>query len=356
MPEFLYPERVFRSKEYTEAKGSLIVPFGVTEFDEPVVHDFARFPHLLIAGHTHSGKSTFLHNFITSLIVRYAPEDLCFILIDPKSMEMTAYDSSPHMLVQPITESKRAVSVLYWLGKEMERRYELLKTHRVMDINEYRTLKKVEHPMPYIVAVIDELADIMQAYPRELECAIVKLAQKSRAVGIHLVLSTQSPRAEVVTGLIKANMPARIAFKVSSSVDSRIIIDTAGAERLSGKGDGLLVVHGETVRFQTPLITRSDVRKLIERSIKKYGKTPPPFNKAVSRVETYGADFDDSKDELYDRIEAFVIETGRASTSLIQRKFKVGFGRAARLMDILEEHGVISPSDGTNKPRMVIKK
>lgn len=373
---------------FSEAAAPLLFALGKDISGDLHYADIAEMPHLLIAGATKSGKSVMVHTLVTSLLYRNGPERLKLILVDPKRVELTLYDGIPHLLTPVITDAKGAILALKWAAKEMDRRYDVLREHKKRDIGEYHhtvlspALDKIEkrkargediedaeapESMPHIVVVIDELADIMQAYPRELEAAIVRLAQMSRAVGIHLILSTQRPSANVVTGLIKANIPARLALKVSSLLESRIILDTSGAEKLLGAGD--MLFQGADMpkprRIQSPFITSDEVRKIVA-FLAKHNTYVTDGNVDLTASErgpesAGGAipfaemEEDEDVDSLYEEIRQFVVQNGKASTSLIQRRFKIGYGRAARIMDQLEERGVIGASDGTNKPRPVLQ-
>jgi DNA segregation ATPase FtsK/SpoIIIE, S-DNA-T family len=344
--------------------------------------NFAKMPHALIAGATGSGKSVTIHAIITSLLYRNHPDQLKFIMIDPKRVELTLYNKIPHLLTPVITDPKKTILALKWAAKEMSRRYDILEERSVRDIQSYHTnilepaLKLAEkrpdaeipESMPFIIIVIDELADIMQAYPRELEAGIVRLAQMSRAVGIHLLISTQRPSVNVITGLIKANIPARVALQVSSQIDSRTILDTIGAEKLLGAGD-MLFLSGEMSqprRLQSAFITEKEVKKVVDWLHKHY-KDEIDYNEQIDftgnsghgpmdEIERAGG-FDDNndedEDELYEEAKKIVLEAKKASTSYIQRKLRVGYARAARLIDILEEKGVVGPADGS-KPREIL--
>jgi len=330
---------------------------------------------MLIAGATGSGKSVTIHSLITSLLYRNSPTSLKFIMIDPKRVELTLYNGIPHLLTPVITDAKKAILSLKWTAKEMERRYEVLGEEKVRDIESYH--KTILEPyleehngeieeggpdvLPYIVVVIDELADIMQAYPRELEAGVVRLAQMSRAVGIHLVLSTQRPSVNVITGLIKANIPSRIALQVSSQVDSRTILDASGAEKLLGAGD-MLFISGDMAkpaRIQSAFITEGEVKKLVKYLGEAYEDILPDQidlgSVGNTDITSHISMSDESvDDDLYEEARAVIIEAGKASTSYLQRKLRIGYSRAARLMDMLYEKGVIGEADGS-KPRQVIE-
>ncbi len=359
----------------------LTIALGRSISGKSVFGNLAKMPHALVAGTTGSGKSVTIHSMITSLLYRNGPEDLKFILIDPKRVELTLYNNIPHLLTPVITEAKKTILALKWAAKEMDRRYDILETESVRDIESYhnnifgkaKTKPSKEDAeemntdrMPYIVIIIDELADIMSSYPRELEAAIVRLAQMSRAVGIHLILSTQRPEVNVITGLIKANIPARVALKVSSQIDSRTILDAGGAEKLLGAGD-MLYSSGEAQpeRLQSAFISEAEVKKVVKYLADAYkdevgeeialtsGSISADKSIFESTLEDEEASEDD--DEMYEEARIIVTETGKASTSYLQRRLKLGYARAARLMDKLEERGIIGPGDGA-KPREVLEK
>lgn len=360
------------SEKFSESEKPLMVSLGKGISGEAHFANLGKMPHVLIAGATGSGKSVTIHAIITSLLYRNSPELLKFIMIDPKRVELTLFNKIPHLLTPVITEAKKTILALKWAGKEMDRRYDLLERHACKDIDSYHkniltpALEKKQtdvETMPFIVIVIDELADIMMTYPRELESAIVRLAQMSRAVGIHLVLSTQRPSVNVITGLIKANIPARVALQVVSQIDSRTIIDSPGAEKLLGSGD-MLYLGGEMskpVRIQSAFISETEVKKVVKYLVDAYRDEIPGdeinFTEAASdRNVLFEGGIDEDMgddDELYESAKEEVIKAGKASTSYIQRKLRVGYARAARLIDMLEERGVIGPGDGA-KPREVI--
>lgn len=369
--------------------GSLITEPGYTDTDKPLVialgkditgrsifADLARMPHCLVAGATGSGKSVTIHAIINSLLYRNPPENLKFIMIDPKRVELTLYNGIPHLLTPVITDPKKAILALKWLGKEMDRRYDILEKSSVRDIVSYHknvlqpALEKAKDEeemttdsMPYMVVIIDELADLMQTYPRELEASIVRLAQMSRAVGIHLLLSTQRPSVNVITGLIKANVPSRIALQVVSQIDSRTILDTPGAEKLLGAGDMLFqsAEMSKPSRIQSAFIREAEVKGVVKYLKDTYAdELQDEINFSMENTSnsifsaSLGDDGDDmDDDELYEDARQTVMEAGKASTSYLQRKLRIGYARAARLMDMLEERGVIGPGSGA-KPRDVL--
>jgi len=360
---------------------------------ESVIGDMAKMPHLLIAGATGSGKTVCLNTIVCCLLANNTPSDVRFIMIDPKRVELTLYKNIPHLLTPVITDAKKAILSLKWAAKEMDRRYDILEAESVRDIASYhknivepayearkkhggewddanqpvrgRTQTGLPERMPYIVVIIDELADIMSTYPRELESAIVRLAQMSRAVGIHLILSTQRPSVNIITGLIKANIPSRVALQVASQIDSRTILDQGGAEKLLGAGD-MLFMSGEMskpIRIQSAFISEGEVKKVVKFLIGEYRDAIPD---EITLSETSGRDTlfeamldnneaeDDDYDELYEEARETVIHAGKASSSYLQRKLKVGYARAARLLDMLEERGVVGQADGS-KPREVLE-
>jgi len=371
---------LLKSPEYTDSPKPLIVALGRDITGKAHFANVAKMPHTLIAGTTGSGKSVTIHTMVTSLLFRNSPEQLRFIMVDPKRVELTLYNEIPHLLTPVITDAKKAILSLKWSIKEMERRYDILQSEKVRDIdsyheNIYRPAKEkfekagspedekdeLPEPLPYIVIVMDELADLMQAYPRELEAAIVRLAQMSRAVGIHLILATQRPSVNVITGTIKANIPTRLALQVASQIDSRTILDQVGAEKLLGQGDTLFL-SGELskpIRLQSAYIDENELKSVVDYlknqssaqeldSIDLDGKedgNPDAFFESV--VD------DEDSDDLYEDAKQAVTDAGKASTSYLQRKLRVGYSRAARLIDMLEERGVIGPADGS-RPREIL--
>lgn len=365
------------SDEYSQSSKPLLVSLGRGISGKSHFADIAKMPHLLIAGATGSGKSVTIHTLIMSLLFRNPPESMRFIMIDPKRVELTLYNKIPHLLTPVITDAKKAILSLKWAAKEMDRRYDVLETESVRDISSYHknvyepAIKKrgkssrhmddetdpdMPEKMPYIVIIIDELADIMTAYPRELESAIVRLAQMSRAVGIHLVLSTQRPSVNVITGLIKANIPSRIALQVSSQIDSRTILDTGGAEKLLGAGDMLYMSGemGKPIRLQSAFTGENEVKKVVKFLADGYRDEVPDeivFSESNTKDVLFesglGNDDEEDDDDLYEEAKETVLQAQKASSSYLQRKLKIGYARAARLLDILEERGVVGPANGS---------
>jgi len=325
--------------------------------------DLSRMPHLLVAGSTGTGKTIFLNSLILSLLYKNSPEILRLILVDPKRVELTLYNELPHLLGPVISDANKTINVLKWLVKEMERRFEVLSEVKVRNITSYNaTIKESDNIMPFIVLVIDELADLMAAKGREIEAGIVRLAQMARAVGIHLVVATQRPSVEVITGLIKANITSRITFQVASQVDSRTVLDMAGAEKLLGQGD-MLYVSAETIkpkRIQGAYVSDKEVKKVVNWIKLKNKITEDKITDNLSLYIERGPDESEKEfetnygqeDSFYEEAKRVVIESKKASASLLQRRLRVGYARAARLIDILEERGVIGPGDGA-KPREV---
>jgi len=359
--------------KFQNSPNPLTIALGRGLSGKAIFGNLAKMPHLLVAGTTGSGKSVTIHSIITSLLYRNGPEDLQFIMVDPKRVELTLYNKIPHLLTPVITDAKKTILALKWTAREMDRRYDILQAESVQNVesyhyNVYEKAKKngeEAERLPYIIIVIDELADIMQAYPRELESAIIRLAQMSRAVGIHLLLSTQRPSVNVITGLIKANIPTRIALQVSSQIDSRTILDQGGAEKLLGAGDMLYscAENPHPERLQSAFISEDEVKKVVEYLRKAYIDEIPntiEFSGNIDRgrnnlfTDSIGG-YDDGDDDLYEDARMTVIEAGKASTSYLQRKLGIGYARAAKLIDMLEERRVIGLGNGA-KPREVLEK
>ncbi len=356
---------MFESDEFAKSKYFLPLALGRDVSGMPIFAGLEKMPHLLVAGATGTGKSVAINAILLSLLYKHSPNALKLILIDPKRVELTLYNDIPHLITPVITDNKKVLGALKWAVSEMDRRYDQLSKVGSKDMFSYnaKMTDKNEPIMPAIVIVIDELADLMASYGRDVESAIVRLAQMSRAVGIHLILSTQRPSVEVITGLIKANMPSRIALSVASQIDSRTILDMAGAEKLLGKGD-MLFLSGDTARprrIQGALVTENEVHDVVkflkdqgtELEVSNEQSLQVDFN-APSTLGGHGGD-DDADDDMYADAKLVVMEAGKASASLLQRRLRVGYARAARLLDILEDKGVIGPGDGA-KPREVYMK
>lgn len=352
---------VLSSQDWKNHTSSLGFAIGKDISGASVVEALDKMPHLLVAGQTGSGKSVMINAILTSLLYRNSPSDLKLILVDPKQVEMAPYKDIPHLLTDVITEPEKCISALKWAVAEMERRYTTLASVTKRNIAEYNMMKK-EESMPYIVIVIDELADLMMVAARDVEALIVRLAQKARAVGIHLILATQRPSVDVITGLIKANVPARIAFTVASQVDSRTIIDQIGAEKLLGMGDMLFTTASmpKPKRVQGALITDDETMKVTD--FLRMQQKPQYNNEIISQPVQIGGKGgsvmdagggDDYDDPIYKKAIEEVITAGKASTSLLQRRLRIGYGKAARFMEQMEEQGIIGQADGS-RPREVL--
>ena len=381
--ETVYFKEIVDTDLFRNSKSKLSFGIGKDISGGPFVVDLARMPHLLVAGSTGSGKSVSVNAMINSILFKATPEEVRFLMIDPKMLELSDYEGIPHLLLPVVTNPKKAAIALKWLVDEMERRYTVLAEKAVRNIEHYHqrmekelkekgkvykrkgdTLEGDENKeekgmekIPYIVVVIDELADLMMISSKEVKESITRLAQMARAVGIHLILATQRPSVDVLTGLIKANFPARISFQVTSKVDSRTILDTIGAEHLLGSGDMLFLPPGSAklIRIHGAFISSSEIKRVVEHW-KKQGQ--PSYETSILtevKKEKEAGGGDDEYDEKYDEALAFVAETGQASISLIQRRFRIGYNRAARIIEKMEEEGVVGPSDGV-KPREVLVK
>lgn len=345
--------------EVKNAKGKLAIGLGKDISGHVVVADLTKMPHLLIAGSTGSGKSVCINTIICSLLYKAAPDEVKLILVDPKVVELTNYNGIPHLLTPVVTGPKQAASALHWAVVEMERRYSLFAKTQVRKIDDYNKLVQPGEKLPFIVVIIDELSDLMMVAAVDVEDAILRLAQKARAAGIHLILATQRPSVDVLTGTIKANIPSRIAFAVSSQIDSRTILDTSGAEKLLGKGDMLFFPTGENkpIRVQGAFIADDELNRVVD--FIKAEAIPTTYHQEVTTQELNGEkdskkdNSEDEEDELFqDAVEA-VMDAHQASSSMLQRKFRIGYTRAARLVDAMEEKGIVGPADGS-KPRPLL--
>ncbi|MDO8470721.1 MAG: DNA translocase FtsK, partial [bacterium] len=365
---------LMEQSDFQKSQAPLLLSLGRDVSGKPIMADLARMPHLLVAGATGAGKTIALNNVILSLIYRNTPDMLRFILVDPKRVEFPVYNDLPHLLTPVILDTQRTINVLKWTTKEMERRFQLFSEHKVRDIAGYHAIFAEEksekkkgdeegmETIPYIVLVIDELADLMMARGKEIEGMIVRLAQMARAVGIHLVIATQRPSVEVITGLIKANITSRVAFQVASQIDSRTILDAAGAEKLLGQGDMLFVSAEFTKprRIQGAYVSEKEVRRVTAWLAKEGEEIEHTFideeelTQSTSPLEGFDTVMMGSSgdDPLFDQAKQIVTEAHKASASLLQRRLKIGYARAARLLDILENKGIVGPGEGA-KPREV---
>ena len=338
------------SPEFQNAKSKLTLALGKDITGRAVVSDLGEMPHLLIAGTTGSGKTVCVNSLILSMICRATPEEVKFLMVDPKMVELAVYNGMPHLICPVVTDAKKVSNALNWVVNEMEERYKLLASIGVKNIEAYN--QKAEK-LPYIVVIIDELADLMAVAANHIETAITRLAQLSRAVGIHLILATQRPSVDVITGVIKANFPARISFKVASKVDSRTVLDANGADKLLGRGDMLFMRPGESklIRAQGSLLKDSEIERVVE-FIKEQAE--PVYEDDIVKEQSRAASFSDrEKDELFDEAVRLILESNQASVSILQRRLMLGYTRAARLVDVMEQEGIVGPYQGS-KPRKIL--
>jgi DNA segregation ATPase FtsK/SpoIIIE, S-DNA-T family len=354
--ETVWLKDVIGHPKFLKADSPLTLAIGKDTEGIPYVADLAKMPHLLVAGATGAGKSVCVNSMILSFLYKATPQDVRMIMVDPKMLELSIYGSIPHLLLPVVTNPKKASMALRWAVREMERRYEILSQKGARNISGYNKLVSKEEKMPYIVIVIDELADLMMTAAKDVEASVARLAQMARAAGIHLILATQRPSVDVLTGLIKANFPARISFKVSSKHDSRTIIDTVGAEHLLGYGDMLYTTGASgLIRVHGAFVSETEINRVVDHW--KTQGSPEFLDESVLKPmeeasSEGGAGGEDDHDELYDQAVQIVTETRQASISMIQRRLRIGYNRAARLIEKMEAQGVVGPADGA-KPREV---
>lgn len=350
----VYLREILESRAYASARSRLSLAMGLDVVGQPVIADLSKMPHLLIAGATGAGKSVAINAFIASMLYKSTPDEVRLLMIDPKRIELSVYEDIPHLLHPVVVEPKMASRALLWAVKEMERRYKLLGELRVKSFTSYNQVS--DEKLPYIVIIVDELADLMMVASKDVETAIARLAQMARAAGMHIMLATQRPSVDVLTGLIKANFPTRISFKVSSKVDSRTIIDTSGAEHLLGAGDMLFLPPGaaKLQRIHCAYIDEAETERIITH-LKQQGKAE--YDESVMRIveeeQSENNDAPEEYDEKYDEAVAVVTETGQASISMVQRRLRVGYNRAARMIELMEREGIVGPADGS-RPREVL--
>jgi DNA segregation ATPase FtsK/SpoIIIE, S-DNA-T family len=369
--ETIYLREIVESAEFQNSHSKLTIALGKDIVGKIAITDLAKMPHLLIAGQTGSGKSVAVNSMIISILYKASPDDVKFIMVDPKRLELGLYEEIPHLLTPVVTEPKRASNALKWATNEMENRYKLLATVGVRNIEQYNTLVKKpktlelfpedqaeeKKPLPFIVIVIDELADLMMVASKDVEDSIMRLAQMARAVGIHLIVATQRPSVDVLTGVIKANFPSRISFRVAQKVDSRTILDQMGAQQLLGKGDMLFIPPGcsKMVRVHAPYVSEEETTEIV-RHLKS--QAHPVYNQQILEdvsEKSEKSQIEGEADEMYSEAVRIVVEMGKASTSTLQRRLRLGYGRAARLIDMMERDGIVGPADGS-KPREVLKR
>jgi S-DNA-T family DNA segregation ATPase FtsK/SpoIIIE len=347
---------ILASDIFAHAKSKLTLALGKDIAGSPVVSDLGSMPHLLIAGTTGSGKTVCVNSIIISMLFHATPDEIKFIMVDPKMVELAPYNGLPHLLCPVITNAKKASAALNWTVSEMEARYKILANETARNIDAYNKKVDEERKMPYIVVIIDELADLMVVASQEIENAITRLSQLSRAVGIHIILATQRPSVDVITGVIKANFPTRISFKVASKVDSRTVLDANGADKLLGRGDMLFLPPGTSKlsRAQAPLVTDEEIERIVE-FIRN--QKPATYNESILKEQDKAQSgtnvLENKSDAMYPEAVKVVLETKHASVSMIQRRLRLGYTRAARLIDAMEAEGIVGPYQGS-KPREIL--
>jgi len=348
----VYIKEIVSSKEFQNSEAKLTIALGKDIAGAAVISHLDDMPHMLIAGTTGSGKTVCVNAVILSLLMQYTPNELKFVMIDPKMVELAPFNGLPHLLCPVVTESKKASGALNWVVDEMERRYRLLAGLGVRNIRGYNEKNK-EQRLPYIIVIIDEFADLMVVARDQVESAVTRLAQLSRAVGIHLVLATQRPSVDVITGVIKANMPARISFKVASKVDSRTVLDMNGADKLLGKGDLLFLrpQDSKPIRAQGALVTDLEIERVVD-FIK--AQAAPVYDEEIVKDQQKSGAINEIRDELYDQAVRIIIESNQASVSILQRRLRLGYTRAARIIDMMEGDGMVGPFEGSKPRRLLV--
>merc|ERR1711991_362275 len=340
---------IISSPKFNNKDLKLPIALGKSISGQPLIGDLTSMPHLLIAGTTGSGKSVCINTIILSLLYRHKPEICKFILIDPKMLELSTYEGIPHLLCPVITEAKKAASVLGWVVKEMENRYKLMTKVGVRNIDSYNAKHKIS--MPYIVVIVDEMSDLMLVASKDIENCIQKLSQMARAAGIHIIMATQRPSVDVITGTIKANFPTRISFQVSSKIDSRTILGEQGAEQLLGKGDMLFMSSANRiVRIHGPYVSEQEIER-VTNSLRAQGE--PEYMEEITSQEIIESSLtpgsEGEEDELFNQAVEIIKTEGKASTSFLQRKLQIGYNRAARIIDMMEEKGIVSKANHVGK-------
>ncbi len=354
--EIVSLREILSSENFKKSSSKLTLGLGKDIFGKPIIADLMKMPHLLVAGATGSGKSVSINSMVVSLLYKSTPSEVKMLMIDPKLLELSAYEEIPHLISPVITTPKEAADALKKMVLEMERRYKVLAEKAARNIENYNAQRGIEGQMPYIVIFIDELADLMFSVAAEVEDSIARLAQMGRAAGIHLILATQRPSVDVITGIIKANFPARISFQVSSKIDSRTILDTHGAEQLLGKGDMLLMFPGtRIIRVHGAFVTEEEIRAVTE-FIRSQGKPDYSILEGIKESEFEEDGTIGERDELYLKAVEFAESVGEVSISSIQRRLKIGYNRAANIMELMEEDGLVGPPKGAGKPREFLRK
>ncbi|MDD3815105.1 MAG: DNA translocase FtsK, partial [Desulfocapsaceae bacterium] len=354
--QVVYIRDLLTTEKYRSSVAKLSIALGLDVVGNPVIADLAKMPHLLIAGATGAGKSVAINTIISSLLFNATPDEVRLLMVDPKRIELSGYEGIPHLLHPVVVEPKLASRALQWAVREMERRYRLLEEAKVKNFDSYN--ETGEEKLPYIVIIVDELADLMMVASKDVEASIARLAQMARASGMHLILATQRPSVDVLTGLIKANFPTRISFKVASKIDSRTIIDSAGAEHLLGSGDMLYLPSGRPLqRIHGAYISEAETTQIVD-FLKKQGSASYD-DSVVAEVEEGNSEVgpgDEEADERYDEAIAMVCESGQASISMVQRRLRIGYNRAARLIEMMEKEGIVGPADGARPREVLVRK